>query len=134
MIVPVIIIAVGMYFFFAPLGLTNSFLGLILAHTALGAPFVVVTVSATLASFDTSLVRAAASLGAAAGHRVLPRHPAADRAGRSSPAALFAFATSFDEVVVVLFLGGPGSARCRGRCSTASASTSPRRSPRSPPS
>ena len=64
MVVPLIISAVGMYFFYAPLGLTNSYIGLILAHTALGAPFVFVTVSATLAGFDTSLIRAGASLGA----------------------------------------------------------------------
>jgi len=64
MIVPVVITAIGVYFFFAPLGLTNSYSGLIIAHTVLGAPFVVVTVSATLASFDMSMPRAAAILGA----------------------------------------------------------------------
>ena len=64
MIVPTVITAVGVYFFFAPLGLTNSFSGLILAHTALGAPFVVITVNATLQGFDVNLTRAAASLGA----------------------------------------------------------------------
>jgi putative spermidine/putrescine transport system permease protein len=107
MIVPVIITAVGMYFFYAPLGLTNSYTGLILAHAALGAPFVLVTVTATLAGFDPSLARAAASLGAHPGvvfwrvmmPLILP--------GLVS-GALFAFATSFDEVVVVLFIGGPG--------------------------
>lgn len=59
-----VITAVGLYFFFAPIGLTGSYLGLILAHTALATPFVVITVGATLQSFDTNLARAAASLGA----------------------------------------------------------------------
>ncbi len=52
MIVPVVITAVGFYFFFAPIGLTASYTGLILAHTALGTPFVVITVNATLQGFD----------------------------------------------------------------------------------
>ena len=106
MVVPVVITAVGLYFFFAPLGLTNSFAGLILAHTALAVPFVVVTVSATLQGFDQTLVRAAASLGAtplAAFRTVtLPLILPGIASG-----ALFAFATSFDEVVVVLFMAGP---------------------------
>jgi len=63
-VVPGVITAVGLYFFFAPIGLTGSYLGLILAHTALATPFVVITVGATLQSFDTNLARAAASLGA----------------------------------------------------------------------
>jgi putative spermidine/putrescine transport system permease protein len=95
-----------MYFFYAPLGLANSYSGLILAHAALGAPFVLVTVTATLAGFDPSLARAAASLGAHPGvvfwrvmmPLILP--------GLVS-GALFAFATSFDEVVVVLFIASP---------------------------
>jgi len=107
MIVPVVLSAVGLYFFFAPLGLTNSFTGLILAHTVLGAPFVVVTVSATLEGFDQNLMRAAASLGAPpllAFRRVmLPIIAPGVASG-----ALFAFATSFDEVVAVLLLAGPG--------------------------
>ncbi|MBL8659797.1 MAG: ABC transporter permease [Rhodospirillales bacterium] len=107
MIVPVIITAVGMYFFFAPLGLVNSYSGLILAHAALGAPFVFITVSATLSTFDNSLIRAAASLGApplTAFFRVtMPLIAPGLISG-----GLFAFATSFDEVIVVLFIGGPG--------------------------
>jgi putative spermidine/putrescine transport system permease protein len=106
MIVPVVITAIGVYFFFAPLGLTNSYAGLILAHTALAAPFVVVTVSATLAHFDTTMSRAAASLGAAplTGFRrvTLPLIMPGVASG-----ALFAFATSFDEVVVALMIAGP---------------------------
>ncbi|WP_448191581.1 ABC transporter permease [Azospirillum sp. sgz301742] len=106
MVVPVIITAVGTYFFFAPLGLTGSYAGLILAHTALATPFVVITVSATLQSFDTNLSRAAASLGAPPVLTffkvVLPLILPGVASG-----ALFAFATSFDEVVMVLFLAGP---------------------------
>ena len=106
MIVPSIIAGVGIYFFFAPLGLTGSFLGLILAHTALAVPFVVVTVGASLAGFDTNLMRAGASLGAApvdAFRRVmLPLILPGVASG-----AVFAFTTSFDEVVVALFLAGP---------------------------
>jgi len=106
MIVPVVIVAIGVYFAFAPLGLTNSYTGLIIAHTALGAPFVVITVSATLAQFDTSLSRAASSLGApplvAFRRVILPIIAPGVASG-----ALFAFAASFDEVVVALMIAGP---------------------------
>ncbi len=106
MVVPLVITAVGVYFFYARVGLTGSLTGLVLAHTALAAPFVVVTVSATLTGFDTSLVRAAQSLGAhpiTAFRRItLPLIAPGVVSG-----ALFAFVTSFDEVVVVLFVGGP---------------------------
>src|SRR5206468_9354840 len=103
----VIIIAVGTYFAFAPLGLTNGYSGLILAHTTLAVPFVVVTVLATLAGFDRTLVRAAAGLGAspvATFRRVtLPLILPGVLSG-----AVFAFAASFDEVVVALLMAGPG--------------------------
>ena len=59
LVVPIVIVAVGLYFFFAPLGLTQTYTGLIIAHAALGAPFVVVTVGAALASFDRDLARPA---------------------------------------------------------------------------
>lgn len=106
LVVPIVIVAVGLYFFFAPFGLTQSYTGLIIAHAALGAPFPVVTVTAALASFDRNLVRAAASLGAppvTVFRRVmLPLVAPGVAAG-----ALFAFAISFDEVVTVLLLGAP---------------------------
>lgn len=105
-VVPGVITAVGMYFFYAPIGLTGSYLGLILAHTVLATPFVVITVSATLQSFDMNLARAAASLGAPPfctfRRVILPLILPGLASG-----ALFAFATSFDEVIVVLFLAGP---------------------------
>ncbi len=64
MIVPLIISAAGMYFFYSEVGLTQTYLGIILAHAALGTPFVVITVTATLTGFDQSLIRAANNLGA----------------------------------------------------------------------
>lgn len=107
MIVPVVVLAVGAYFFFSRLGIANNLLGIVLVHAVLGVPFVVITVSATLAGFDMGLLRAARGLGASpltAFRRVmLPLVWPGVLSG-----ALFAFATSFDEVVVVLFLGGPG--------------------------
>lgn len=104
MIVPIVIVAVGAYFFYSTLGIANSFAGIILAHSVLGTPFVVITVCATLAGFDQALFRAARGLGATpwtAFRRItLPIVWPGVFSG-----ALFAFATSFDEVVVVLFLG-----------------------------
>ena len=106
MIVPVIISGAGMFFFFSDIGLAQTYLGVILAHTALGIPFVVITVTATLTGFDQSLVRAAASMGANPTITffkvILPLVLPGVISG-----ALFAFATSFDEVVVVLFISGP---------------------------
>lgn len=106
MIVPVVIVGVGFYLFFAPLGLTQSYLGLVMAHTALAAPFVVVTVSATLAGLDPSLARAAASLGAGPLTTFFRVTLPVIAPGMAS-GALFAFATSLDEVVVVLMVAGP---------------------------
>ena len=109
MVVPVVIIGVASYLFFAPLGLGNSYFSLIVVHAVLGVPFVIITVSATLQGFNQNLVRAAASLGASpltAFRRVtLPLIAPGVISG-----ALFAFATSFDEVVVTLFLAGPEQA------------------------
>jgi len=107
MVVPVVIIAVGVYFAFAPLGLTDGYTGLILAHATLAAPFVVITVLAALSGFDRSLLRAASNLGAPPGtafRRVmLPLILPGVLSG-----AVFAFAASFDEVVVALLIAGPG--------------------------
>ena len=105
MITPVIIIAVGVFFFYSGLGLAQTHLGLVLAHTALGAPFVVITVTATLAGFDSTLMRAAASLGACPVRSFFRVQLPLIAPGVSS-GGLFAFAASFDEVVVVLFMGG----------------------------
>ncbi|SDC74531.1 ABC transporter permease [Paraburkholderia lycopersici] len=106
MIVPIVVVAAGFYLVFAPLGLVNSYLGVVLSHAALGTPFVVITVTASLLSFDQSLLRAASGLGAqpwVAFRRVtLPLILPAVATG-----SIFAFATSFDEVIVILFIGGP---------------------------
>jgi putative spermidine/putrescine transport system permease protein len=106
MVVPLVIVAVGVYFAYAPFGLTSSLLGLTLAHTALAAPFVVITVSATLQGFDPNQARAGASLGASPvvvfRRIILPLILPGIISG-----ALFAFVTSFDEVVVALFVTGP---------------------------
>ncbi len=104
MIVPVIISAAGMYFFYTKIGLSSTHIGVILAHAALGTPFVVITVTATLVGFDYSLVRAAATLGASPTTAFFKIIVPLILPGVIS-GALFAFITSFDEVVVVLFVG-----------------------------
>jgi len=104
MIVPLIITAAGMFFFYSKLGLTHTYIGLILAHTALGTPFVVITVTATLTGFDTNLIRASQSLGGDTMTTFFKVIMPLILPGVIS-GALFAFITSFDEVVVVLFVG-----------------------------
>ena len=105
MVTPLIISAAGMFFFYSTLGLSQTHLGLILAHAALGTPFVVITVTATLSAFDANLTRAAASLGAGP-LRTFRRVQLPLIAPGVLSGALFAFAASFDEVVVVLFMAG----------------------------
>lgn len=103
MIVPIIITATGLFFFYSMTGLAGTYTGIVLAHATLGIPFVIITVTATLIGFDRSLTRAAASLGA---------NPVTTFFKVTMPlilpgvisGALFAFVTSFDEVVVVLFV------------------------------
>jgi putative spermidine/putrescine transport system permease protein len=107
MIVPLIISAAGMYFFYSRIGLQGTYVGVVLAHAALGTPFVIITVTATLVGFDRSLVRAAASLGANPVTTFFKVQMPLIVPGVVS-GALFAFITSFDEVVVVLFLGSAG--------------------------
>jgi len=105
MIVPLIISAAGMFFFYSKIGLAQTYPGIILAHAALGTPFVVITVTATLSGFDHSLTRAAASLGADPTTTFFKVTMPLILPGVIS-GALFAFITSFDEVVIVLFLAG----------------------------
>lgn len=106
MIVPLIISAAALFSFFARVNLTNTFLGIILSHVVLGAPFVVITVTAALASFDQQLIRASQSLGAnqvtTFFRVIMPLLLPGIIAG-----ALFAFITSLDEVVLVSFIAGP---------------------------
>jgi putative spermidine/putrescine transport system permease protein len=105
MIVPLIISAAGMFFFYSSIGLANTMPGVILAHAALGTPFVVITVTATLVGFDHSLTRASASLGAGSGRTFFKIQMPLILPGVIS-GALFAFITSFDEIVIVLFVAG----------------------------
>nr|WP_319385293.1 ABC transporter permease [uncultured Roseibium sp.] len=107
MIVPLIISAAGMYFFYSRIGLQGTYWGVVLAHAALGTPFVIITVTATLVGFDRSLVRASASMGANPVTTFFKVQMPLIVPGVVS-GALFAFITSFDEVVVVLFLGSAG--------------------------
>jgi putative spermidine/putrescine transport system permease protein len=106
MIVPLIIIAAGMFFFYTQFNLVGTFTGLIIAHAALGVPFVIITVTATLSGFDRSLFVAGLSLGASPVKVFWDVVIPLIRPGVIS-GGLFAFVTSFDEVVLVLFLAGP---------------------------
>ena len=107
MIVPLIISAAGMYFFYSRIGLQGTYIGVVLAHAALGIPFVIITVTATLVGFDRSLTRAAANLGAGPVRTFFRVQMPLILPGVIS-GGLFAFITSFDEVVVVLFVGSAG--------------------------
>ena len=111
MIVPLVITATGMFFFYSqrdlfpfyPDGLAKTYLGVILAHTTLGIPFVIITVTATLTGFDQSLIRASQGLGATGWTTFRQVIMPLILPGMIS-GALFAFITSLDEVVAVLFL------------------------------
>ncbi|HEV2510089.1 ABC transporter permease [Bosea sp. (in: a-proteobacteria)] len=106
LVVPVIILAVALFLFFSKLGLTGSLAGMVLAHTIVGAPYVMISVNAALQNFDTTLVRAAKSLGASSwGAQRLVVFPIIKPAIVAG--ALFAFVVSFDEVVISLFLASP---------------------------
>jgi putative spermidine/putrescine transport system permease protein len=107
MIVPVIIITLGLFFFYSAIEVNKwgvPYLGVIFAHATLGIPFVIITVTATLSGFDHSLTRAAASLGASPRVAFFKVIMPLITPGMVS-GALFAFVTSFDEAVVVLFVG-----------------------------
>ena len=115
MIVPLIISATGMFFFYShvgnfledTVGLDKKFVGyvkVILAHSVLGIPFVIITVTATLVGFDNSLTRAAANMGADPVKTFFKIQMPLILPGVIS-GGLFAFITSFDEVVVVMFVG-----------------------------
>ncbi len=107
MIVPLIISAAGMYFFYSRLGLQGTYIGVVLAHAVLGIPFVIITVTATLIGFDKSLTQAAANMGAGPVRTFFKIQMPLILPGVIS-GGLFAFITSFDEVVVVLFVGSAG--------------------------
>jgi len=106
MIIPPVISGLGMYFLFGALGLTGTVTGLVIAHTILATPFVLISVAASLQGFDMTLLRAAAMSGAAPS-RAFANIALPIIAPGVISGALFAFMTSFDEIVVVLFIGGP---------------------------
>ncbi len=106
MVVPVVVVGVATYLVFARIGLSDTYIGLIIVHAALGAPFVLTTVMATLQNFNQNLVRASLSLGAGPVETFFRVTLPVIAPGVIS-GALFAFAISFDEVVVTLFLAGP---------------------------
>jgi len=103
MIVPLIITSAGMFFFYARINLVYTFTGIILAHVALATPFVVITVTATLVGFDTNMIKASQSLGARPFRTFFKIIMPLILPGVIS-GALFAFITSFDEVVIVMFM------------------------------
>lgn len=103
MIAPLVIIASGMYFFYSYIHIINSDLAIIIAHTTLGVPFVVITVSATLSHFDHNLPKASSILGANSSQTFFQVTLPIIKPGVIS-GALFAFVTSFDEIIIVLFM------------------------------
>ena len=108
MVVPIIVIAVGLYFLFSGLQLVGRPFALYLGHTVIATPLVVVVVTAALRTCDPSLELAARSLGASfwrtLWHVTIPSIRPAILAGSA-----FAFLISFDEVVIAIFLGGPSA-------------------------
>jgi putative spermidine/putrescine transport system permease protein len=106
MMVPVVLTAVGLFFFFATLGIIGTYSGLILAHTIIATPYVVIAVSASLAKFDQTLLRAAQSLGAGPVRAFFTVTMPSIFPGLAS-GALFAFAASFDELIITLFVASP---------------------------
>lgn len=107
MIVPLIIMAAGMFFFYTRYNIAGTYIGVIIAHAALGIPFVMILVTATLSGFDQALYQAGLSMGARPLRAFRDITLPLIRPGVIS-GAIFAFVTSFDEVVIVLFLAGPG--------------------------
>jgi putative spermidine/putrescine transport system permease protein len=105
LIIPFIIVGVALYYFFSELHLIGSMWGLVIAHTCLALPFVVVNVTATLQGFDITLERAALSLGASRLMTFIKVTFPLIRPGVIT-GALFAFITSFDEVVIAIFISG----------------------------
>ncbi|WP_314963710.1 ABC transporter permease [Bradyrhizobium cosmicum] len=108
LVVPGIVIAIGVYYAFSRYGLVGSPMGIVLAHTCLAVPFVVTSVSASLAGIDPKLEHAALSLGATPGATLWQVTLPLIRPG-VLVGALFAFITSFDEVIIALFLSGSGA-------------------------
>ncbi|GAB2725647.1 MULTISPECIES: ABC transporter permease subunit [Comamonas] len=105
LIIPRMIIAVGMFYFFSKVGLVGTSLGLVLGHTVIAIPYVVMTMMAVLRNYDTRLDMAAQSLGARPWQTLRYVTFPIIAAGLTS-SFLFAFATSFDELTISLFASG----------------------------
>jgi putative spermidine/putrescine transport system permease protein len=108
LIVPVIVVAIGIYYAFAAYGLVGTPIAMVLAHTCLAVPFVVTSVSASLSGIDPRLEQASLSLGATPAGTFFQVTLPLIRPG-VLVGALFAFITSFDELIVALFLSGQGA-------------------------
>ncbi|WP_320143008.1 ABC transporter permease [uncultured Cohaesibacter sp.] len=106
MVVPAVVLGVGMQVFFVQMGIANSYLGVIVAHTVIAMPFVYVSVSGSLAGIDPRVELAAASLGASPSTVLLTTTLPLSLSGILS-GAVMAFATSLDEVILTLFVAGP---------------------------
>jgi putative spermidine/putrescine transport system permease protein len=106
MVVPAVVLGVGMQLLFVRFGLANTYLGVIVAHTVVAIPFVFVNVAASLEGIDRRVERAALSLGASP-PTVFRRVTLPLLAPGVISGAVFAFATSLDEVVLTLFVAGP---------------------------
>lgn len=106
MVIPAVVLGVGMQLMFGRYNLTNSYVGVIIAHTVIAVPFVVINVLAVLQAIDPRLEQAAASLGARPSTALLRVTLPLAAPGIVS-GAVFAFATSLDEVVLTLFVAGP---------------------------
>ena len=106
LVIPQIITALGIFFFFSDIGLSRTLFGIVLAHTLLSFPFVVLAVDASLSQFDSNLIRAGFSLGAQP-LRVLLTIIVPNIVPGIVAGIIFAFMTSFDEVVLVIFLASP---------------------------
>ena len=108
MIVPVILIAIGTFYVFGRIGLVNSIFGLVMAHTVLSVPIVMIIVTSALRTYDLNQERVAQSLGStrirAFFEITLPQLKFS-----IVTAALLAFLTSFDEVIISIFLSGGGN-------------------------
>jgi putative spermidine/putrescine transport system permease protein len=105
-VVPTVVTATGIFYFYSRLGMVGNLIGLIVAHTAICVPFVVLSVSSSLARFDRRLSDAAASLGASPSKAFYTVTLPAISPGIWT-GAILAFVTSWDEVVLAMFLAGP---------------------------
>lgn len=105
LVLPVIVLAVGIFLFYVPLGLLGTSWGIIFGHTVLAMPYVTLIVAATLKNFDERLEWAAMSLGASRARTLRTITIPLVRPGILA-GALFAFLTSFDELLIALFVSG----------------------------